>query len=91
MVMLVFSFALQEVYIMHFGNNETLVTQSYCNDYDKQLGYIFTIYQLVVCFALPALVTCWPALHQRRFARSPPPAGGTARAAAQRAARRSHF
>lgn len=56
MVMLVFSFALQEVYIMHFGNNETLVTQSYCNDYDKQLGYIFTIYQLVVCFALPALV-----------------------------------
>ena len=41
---------------MHFGNNETLVTQSYCNDFDKQTAYIFTIYQLVVCFAVPALI-----------------------------------
>ena len=50
------SLLFQGVYFMHYGNNETLVTLSFCNDYNKQWAKIFTIYQLVVCFALPALV-----------------------------------
>lgn len=45
----------QSIYSVHYGNNETLLTVSYCNDFDDNLGYIFTIYQLVVCFAVPAL------------------------------------
>ena len=46
----------QSVYNVYYGNNETLLKQSYCNDFDDNLGYFFTIYQLVVCFALPALI-----------------------------------
>ena len=41
---------------MHYGNNETLLTVSYCNDYDDDLGFMFTVYQVVVCFALPGLI-----------------------------------
>ncbi len=33
------------MYKLHYGNNETLVTVSYCNDYDDKLGFAFTIYQ----------------------------------------------
>merc|ERR1711997_1302546 len=46
----------KSVYNVYYGNNETLLKQSYCNDFDDNLGYFFTIYQLVVCFALPALI-----------------------------------
>ena len=38
-------FPFQSVYKLHYGNNETLVTVSYCNDYDDKLGFAFTIYQ----------------------------------------------
>ena len=48
-------FFLQSTYSTHYGNNVTLLTVSYCNDFDDYLGYVFTIYQLVVCFAAPAL------------------------------------
>ena len=51
-----FWFSFQSVYNVYYGNNETLLKQSYCNDFDDNLGYFFTIYQLVVCFALPALI-----------------------------------
>lgn len=44
------------MYNVHYGNNETLLTVSYCNDFDDDLGYVFTIYQLVVCFAVPGLI-----------------------------------
>ena len=36
----------QSVYKVHYGNNETLVTVSYCNDYDDNFGFAFTIYQV---------------------------------------------
>lgn len=45
----------KSTYSTHYGNNVTLLTVSYCNDFDDYLGYVFTIYQLVVCFAAPAL------------------------------------
>jgi hypothetical protein len=41
---------------MHFANNVTVVTVTYCNDYNDNFALIFTIYQLVTCFALPALI-----------------------------------
>ena len=46
---------MQSVYNVHYGNNETLLTVSYCNDFDDDLAYVFSIYQLVVCFAVPAI------------------------------------
>jgi hypothetical protein len=36
------------VYKLHYGNNETLVTVNYCNDFDDKLGFAFTIYQAIL-------------------------------------------
>jgi hypothetical protein len=56
-----FSFMFQSTYEMHYANNETLVTVTYCNDYNDDYALVFTIYQLVTCFALPAsiIIVCY--------------------------------
>ena len=44
------------MYNIHYGNNETMVTVAYCNDHDDTLGLLFTIYQLVIAFAMPGMI-----------------------------------
>ena len=47
---------LQSVNQYHFGNNHTVQTVAFCNDYYASYGLLFAIYQLVLCFLLPGFI-----------------------------------